>query len=85
MISLIALLLALAAFSATIAGVNFVGAEPDAPLNFDILAAGQGLASRLVLETSIVEQAAMPLGAVGLAIPAIILFFIVKGAFGGAR
>ena len=85
MISLIALLLALAAFSATIAGVNFVGAEPDAPLNFDILAAAQGLADRLVLETGVVEVAALPLGAVGLAIPAIILFFIVKGAFGGAR
>lgn len=83
MASLIAIIFALGAFTATIAGVNLWGAPADAPLNFDILSALRGLSATATFQFGMPEQAGWALGAVGLALPAIIIFYIVRGAFGG--
>ncbi len=83
MSSFFGLLFALAAFAATVVGVNLASSPADAPMNFDIYAAVLWIASNLPLGAEVPELAGLAIGAFILAIPAIIVFYPVRAIFGG--
>jgi len=77
-------LLAIAVFTATVLGANQTSFNPNEDMLFDIVSASDAIAFRLERALGIAENPALIIGALLLAIPALLTFHLFRVGFGGA-
>ncbi|MGI9387175.1 MAG: hypothetical protein ACR2OX_07065 [Methyloligellaceae bacterium] len=78
MATTIALILSLAVYTCTVAGINYRSAPEGAPLNFDIYNAVESISVQYGLTWGLPEPFHWAFGCVSIVVPAILCFWIVR-------
>lgn len=82
MIGIVGLMFALCAFTATVVGVNVWYTPVGTPYNYDILAAAQHITLKVSQLINAPNEVNWALGSLALILPAILVYQMIRGAFG---